>query len=71
MFKFKRKITAFTESVNTNSSLVGPSVPAGQKEIPKYDYDESFDYPLFVALLISLQDRKKRGEMSNEQAEQM
>jgi hypothetical protein len=60
MGKLQRKITAFTEPVNANSSLVGLPVPTGEKEILKYDYDESFDHPLFVAMAISLQERKKK-----------
>ena len=38
------------EPTNTNSKLVGPTVPAGEKEKTKYNYEATFDRPPFVAM---------------------
>ncbi len=46
----KAKTTATTEPMNANSNLVGPTVPDGEKEKDKYDFDEEFDRPPFVAM---------------------
>jgi hypothetical protein len=38
------------EPTNTNSNLVGPTVPAGEEEKAKYNYEATFDRPPFVAM---------------------
>jgi hypothetical protein len=35
---------------NRNSNLVGPTVPAGEREFTKHNFSETFDRPPFTAM---------------------
>ena len=44
------EISVVPEPRNGNPDLVGPTVPAGEREFSKYNFTETFDRPPFIAL---------------------
>jgi hypothetical protein len=46
--ELKKNEAKIEEPNRQYTNLVGPTVPAGQSEAPKYNFDEAFDWPPLI-----------------------